>query len=75
MYNITKVEIPVGTRLVINNKLVECVKTDKMCCENCIFSHLGYSCEVSNMDEKLCIACTDYTRQDNNQVIFKEVED
>ena len=75
MYNITKVEIPVGTRLVINNKTVECVKRDTMDCENCIFSHLGYSCEISNMDEKLCIACTSYTRQDQNQVIFKEVEE
>jgi hypothetical protein len=75
MYNITKVEIPVGTRLVINNKTVECVKRDQIDCEGCIFRQLGYSCEISNMDEKLCIACASYTRQDKNQVIFKEVEE
>lgn len=71
----TKVEIPVGTRLVINNKTVECVKRDKLDCEGCIFSHLGYTCEVSNINDKLTIVCTNDTRLDKNNVIFKEVEE
>lgn len=72
---ITKVEIPVGTRLVINNKLVECVKRDQLDCGNCIFRHLGYTCEISNINDKLTIVCTKDTRTDKNNVIFKEVEE
>lgn len=75
MYNITKVEIPVGTRLVINKKTVECVKRDKLDCEGCIFSHLGYTCDVSNINGTLTILCTKETRIDKNNVIFKEVEE